>query len=78
MPRFYVDMPDGRWRVFSTIADGFVTEPMTFDELREYRRKRATEKCDWETDSLLTDHPRINVMSYEDVMDYLAEMAVDA
>ncbi len=77
MPRFYVGMPDGRWRVFSTIADGFVTEPMTFDELREYRRKRATEKCDWETSTLLTDRPRINVMSYEDAMDYLAEMEVD-
>ena len=77
MPRYNVKLPDGRWQVFSTIADGFVTGPMTFDELREHRRRRAIEQCDYETDTLLTDRPRVNVMSYEEAMERMADSEVD-
>ena len=65
MPRFNVKLPDGRWRVFSTVVEDYITEPLTFDELREFRRVEYGAN-DEETDTLLTDHPRINVMSYEE------------
>ncbi len=71
MPRYNVKMPDGRWRVFSSVCDDFVTDPMTFDELREWRRFEYGSNggfTDKETDSLLTDRPRVNVLAYEDAM----------
>lgn len=69
MPRFNVKLPDGRWQVFSTVVDDFVTGPMTFEELREFRREQAVREADAETDSLLTSIPRINVMSYDEALE---------
>ncbi len=68
MPRFNVPLPDGKWIVYSTICDDYVSEPMTFDELREWRRREYGEhECsDEDTYSLLTDNPTINRMTYEE------------
>lgn len=74
MPRFNVKLPDGRWQVFSTVVDDFVTEPMTFEELREFRREQAVREADAETDSLLTSIPRINVMSYDEALETIKLM----
>lgn len=74
MPRYNVKLPDGRWQVFSTVVDDFVSEPMTFDELREWRRAEYISECDKETDSLLTDRPLVNRMDYSEVKAYLKEM----
>ncbi len=74
MPRFNVKLPDGRWQVFSTVVDDFVTEPMTFEELREFRRGQAVREADAETDSLLTSIPRINVMSYDEALETIKLM----
>ena len=65
MPRYNVKLPDGRWQVFSTIVDDFITDPMTFEELRDFRLEqyRATYA---DTDTLLTDKPTCNRMSYEE------------
>lgn len=70
MPRFNVKLPDGRWRVFSTIVEDFITEPMTFDELRSFRRDEYghTPGTDLDTESLLTDKPHINRMGYSEAM----------
>lgn len=74
MPRFNVKLPDGRWQVFSTVVDDFVTGPMTFEELREFRREQAVREADAETDSLLTSIPRINVMSYDEALETIKLM----
>ena len=69
MPRFYVPLPDGRWRILSTIVDDFITNPMTFEELKEFRRNEA----DIETDSLMQPHTTLNRMTYQDAVEYLRE-----
>jgi len=69
MPRFNVKLPDGRWRVFSTICEDYVSPPLTFEELRTWRKLEYGAQggqTDRETDSLLTDKPIINVMDYKE------------
>lgn len=63
MPRFNVELPDGMWQVFSTIVEDFITEPMTFDELKDYRLEHYASPYA-ETETLLTDEPRCNRMDY--------------
>ncbi len=69
MPRYNVKLPDGRWRVFSSICDDYVTEPMEFVDLKSWRRFEYGAQggqTDRESDSLLADKPLVNVMAYED------------
>lgn len=73
MPRFNVKLPDGRWRVFSTVVENYITGSLTFDELREFRRMEYG-ASDEETDTLLADRPRINVMSYEEAEQRVREL----
>ena len=74
MPRYNVRLPDGRWQVFSSVVDNFITEPMTFDELREFRNREAIEMAETETASLLTARPMINTMRYEDAIEIIEAM----
>ena len=76
MPRFNVSLPDGRWQVFSTIVDDFVSEPLTFDELKDFRLKSYGATYE-ETETLLTDNPQCNRMTYEEAMDYMRSMEDD-
>lgn len=76
MPRFNVKLPDGRWQVFSTIVENFITEPMTFDELKNYRRYHYG-AADEETETLLTDRPKCNRMSYEDAQWRVRELGIE-
>ena len=71
MPKYNVKLPDGRWRCLSTVVDDWITEPMDFESYKAWRREEYTRQTDEESDSLLTDRPRINVMSYEDAVKYL-------
>ena len=43
---------------------------MDFDELLKYRRELAIQNADKETYSLLTDSPRINITTEEEIQDY--------
>lgn len=76
MPRYSVELPDGTWRVFSTVVEDFVTEPMTFDELKDYRLGNYSAPYE-ETESLLTDKPRCNRMSYEDACWRIENLGVE-
>ena len=69
MPRFYVQLDNNKWRVWSTIVDGWVTDPFSFDELKAFRRRQAIEKADADTNSLLTDRPHINKMEYKELIE---------
>ena len=70
MPKWNVKLKNGRWRVYSTIVDDYITKEMDFDELLEYRRELAIQNADKETYSLLTDKPLINITSEEEIQDY--------
>ena len=70
MPKWNVKLKNGRWRIYSTVVDDYITEEMDFDELLEYRRKLAIQNADKETYSLLTDKPLINITSEEEIQDY--------
>jgi hypothetical protein len=69
MPRYNVKLPDGMWQVFSSICDDYITGPMTFAELKAWRRREYGEqsgRTDVESDSLLTGKPLVNTMSYKE------------
>ena len=78
MPRYNVPLPDGRWQIFSTVVDDFVTEPMSFDELRAYRRALYGTSSDRDTESLLTDKPTIDRMDYEEACERMRQEDSDA
>lgn len=66
MPRYYVEK-NGEWNIFSTIVDDFLLDEFVCLEalkarLLYERYKELTE----DINSLLTDKPRVNVMSYEE------------
>lgn len=68
MPRFYVEH-EGKWNVFSTIVDDFLFERfMPFAELRERFVREHTEDLLYRFDSLLTDTPELNVMTYREAI----------
>lgn len=66
MPRYNVQLSNGLWCVWSTVADDWITEPMTFRELKEFRKREAIGKADEETASLLTNKPKINKLSFKE------------
>lgn len=70
MPKWNVKLKNGRWRIYSTVVDDYITKEMDFDELLEYRRELAIQNADKETYSLLTDKPLINITSEEEIQDY--------
>ena len=70
MPKWNVKLKNGRWRIYSTVVDDYVTKEMDFDELLEYRRELAIQNADKETYSLLTNKPLINFTSEEEIQDY--------
>lgn len=66
MPRYNVQLSNNLWAVWSTIVDDWVTDPMTFHELVVFRRTEAVRNADRESESLLTDKPEINKMTYDE------------
>lgn len=73
MPRFNVKLDNGNWRVFSDSVDDYISEEMTFEELKKYRRSAAIAKADEETNSLLQIFPLINRITQEDAEERIAQ-----
>lgn len=71
MPNYCTKMNNGKWRVYSTIVDDYITDDMSFDELKGWRREVAIQRADEESDTLLTERPRINYCT-QDEADYWA------
>lgn len=69
MARFYVEK-DGEWNIFSTVSDDFILDEFVcLDALKArllYERYMELTK---DIDSLLTDRPKVNVMSYEEAIE---------
>ena len=70
MPRFYVKNNEGLWNIYSTIVDNFLfDEFMVFRDLKDWVLKETLEEREKEIDSLLGEHPRLNIMSYEEALE---------
>lgn len=60
MPHYCTKMNNGKWRVYSTIVDDYITDDMSFEELKAWRREVAIQRADEESNTLLTERPCIN------------------
>lgn len=66
MPRFYVEHKD-KWNIYSTIVDDYLLNDFVdFKELKEAVIGEMVVERNEELDTLLTDNPRLNVMSYKE------------
>jgi len=66
MPRFYVENK-GKWNIYSTIVDDYLLNDFVdFKELKEAVIGEMVVERNEELDTLLTDQPRLNVMSYKE------------
>ena len=69
MARFYVEK-DGEWNIFSTIVDDFIfDEFICLDALKARLLYEHFKELTEDIDSLLTDKPRVNVMSYTEAIE---------
>ena len=66
MPHYCTKMNNGTWRVYSTIVDDYITDDMSFEELKRWRREVAIERADEESDTLLTERPCINYCTQDE------------
>lgn len=69
MPRYVCVRPDGKYQVFSTVCDGFVSGPMDDDELRAYRRREYGASSERDTELFLKTGRGLNVMDYEEAFE---------
>ena len=66
MPHYCTKMNNGKWRVYSTIVDDYITDDMSFEELKAWRREVAIQRADEESDTLLTERPCINYCTQDE------------
>ena len=66
MPHYCTKMNNGKWRVYSTIVDDYITDDMSFEELKGWRREVAIQRADEESDTLLTERPCINYCTQDE------------
>ena len=75
MPRFYVKNGKGLWNIYSTIIDDYLWNEFTeFDDVKTYVIGESVMDKIKELDTLLTNKPRLNVMSYEEAEQRRADM----
>lgn len=69
MPRYYVEK-DGEWNIFSTITDDFLfAEFICLDALKALLLYERFKELTEDIESLLSDSPKVNVMSYEEAIE---------
>lgn len=69
MPRFYVKNKENKWNIFSTIVDDFLyVDWLSFDDLVEVVCSEIAQNKYEEIQTLLTDKPKLNIMSYDEAM----------
>ena len=75
MPRYYVQDPEGKWNIWSSITDSYLYSSfIPFDQLKEIIIQELVEQKTNELNSLLTDHPELNIKSYEECEEELREL----
>ena len=69
MARYYVEK-DGEWNIFSTVVDDFLfDEFICLDALKARLLYERFKELTEDMDSLLTDNPRVNVMTYSEAIE---------
>ena len=69
MPRYYVEK-NGEWNIFSTIVDDFILDEFVcLDALKARLLYERYKELTEDIDSLLTDNPRVNVMTYSEAVE---------
>ena len=69
MARFYVEK-DGEWNIFSTVVDDFLLDEFVcLDALKARLLYERYKELTEDIDSLLTDRPNVNVMTYEEAVE---------
>ena len=67
MPRFYVENDEGLWNIYSTITDDYVFDRFTeFDKLKTFVISETVADKIEGLNTLLTNKPRLNVMTFEE------------
>lgn len=66
MPRFYVQRPDGKWNIFSSVTDGYIAEGLTLDDIKQFRLEKFASENNREVDSLVKKRPLLNVMPFDE------------
>lgn len=79
MARFYVKNKENKWNVFSTIVDDFLyVDWLSFDDLVEAVCSELAQNKYEEMQTLLTDKPKLNIMSYDEAMRIVGGMEKNA
>lgn len=79
MPRFYVKNKENKWNIFSTIVDDFLyVNWQSFDDLVETVCSELLQNKYEEMQTLLTDKPKLNIMSYDEAMRIVGGMEKNA
>lgn len=74
MPRYYVKNKEDKWNIFSTIIDNFLYEKwLTFNQLKETVITELVMDKEEELETLLTDKPIVNIMSYEEALESVCD-----
>lgn len=66
MPRFYVQRPDGKWNIFSSVVDEYIAEGLTLDGIKQFRLEDFASVNSKEVDSLIGKRPLLNVMDFNE------------
>lgn len=66
MPRFYVQRPDGKWNIFSSVIDGYIAEGLTLEGIKNFRLEKFSSENEREVNSLASDRPLLNVMDFDE------------
>ena len=79
MSRFYVKNKENKWNIFSTIVDDFLyVDWLFFDDLVEAVCSELAQNKYEEMQTLLTDKPKLNIMSYDEAMRIVGGMEKNA
>lgn len=74
MSRYYVKNPEGKWNIFSSIIDDLLyDEWLEFGDLVDSVCDELIKNQKQNMRSLLTDNPRLNVMSYEECINSIVK-----
>ena len=74
MSGFFVKNDEGKWNIYSHSIDNFLFDDwLTYEQLVEEVCKEEIEKLKEKLATLLTDHPRMTVMGYDEAMQRIRE-----
>lgn len=75
MAHYYVKDKENKWNIFSSVIDNFLFDSfIDFETLKAGVIDETVREKDKELETLLTDKPELNVMSYEEAIEIIKEV----